>query len=292
MGRWSPWTAALSVVVLCGVIVTPKGEARARGESWRYLTDKLVSDGADPARVRATFADRRVPAFSGLGFSIKPREPSSMYRKFRTSRSVGNARGCRDRLVRELRWAQGEFGVPANLITAILHIETHCGRNTGKSLVLHRLARLAMAAEPKNVERNVKRHTKGLAGKRRQEVEVEVRQRARVLEEMFYPEVLATFQLAARLDIDPLGIRGSSSGAFGYPQFLPSSYLNFAVDGNGDGEVSLYDSADAVASVANYLVAHGWQSNLSRSELERVIWSYNHSDSYIDAVLYLADRIR
>ena len=151
--------------------------------------------------------------------------------------------------------------------------------------------RLAMAAEPANVERNVKRHTKGLAGERRREVEVKVRQRARVLEEMFYREVLATFQLAARLDIDPLGIRGSASGAFGLPQFLPSSYLRFAIDGNRDGKVSLFDPADAVASTANYLVAHGWRPDLSRDELERVIWAYNHSDSYIEAVLYLADRL-
>lgn len=284
--------ACLYLAVLCGALIAPPEEARARSaQSWKYLTDKLVADGTDPGRVRTAFDDRRVPPFTGLGFSIKPREPSSMYRRFRTTRSVGNARGCRNRLARELSRAQGEFGVPAGLITAILHIETHCGNNTGNSVVLHRLARLAMAAEPANVEDNVTRHTKGLAGERRREVEVSVRQRARVLEEMFYPEVLATFQLATRLGLDPLGIRGSSSGAFGFPQFLPSSYLRFAVDGNGDGKVSLYDSADAVASVANYLVAHGWRRNLSRSEMERVIWAYNHSDSYIDAVLYLADRL-
>jgi membrane-bound lytic murein transglycosylase B len=109
---------------------------------------------------------------------------------------------------------------------------------------------------------------------------------------MFYPEVLATFRLAERLGIDPLGIRGSPSGAFGLPQFLPTSYLRFAVDGNGDGLVSLYDPADAIASAANYLVSHGWRPALTRQQQRQVIWAYNHSAAYIDAVLFLADRVR
>jgi hypothetical protein len=56
---------------------------------------------------------------------------------------------------------------------------------------------------------------------------------------------MATFELAPRLDIDPLGIRRSGSGAFGLPQFPPSSYLRCGVDGNGDGRVSMYEPADA-----------------------------------------------
>ena len=69
------------------------------------------------------------------------------------------------------------------------------------------------------------------------------------------------------------------------PQFLPSSYLRFAVDGNGDGRVSLYDPADAIASAANYLRAPRLAARLSYAEQRQVIWTYNHSDPYIDTVL-------
>src|SRR5262249_38679370 len=79
----------------------------------------------------------------------------------------------------------------------------------------------------------------------------------RSLEDRFYPEVRATFALADRLGIDPLALRGSGSGAFGYPQFLPTNYLRYGTDGDGDGVVDLYDSRDAAASCANYLAAQG-----------------------------------
>src|SRR6185369_13282950 len=108
------------------------------------------------------------------------------------------------------------------------------------------------------------------------------------LEGVFYPEVLAMFGLADRTGVDPLDVRGSGSGAFGLPQFLPSSYLRFGVDGDADGRVSLYDPADAIASAANYLAHHGWRPGISRAEQRQVIWTYNHSDPYIDTVLALA----
>src|SRR6185369_11602712 len=111
------------------------------------------------------------------------------------------------------------------------------------------------------------------------------------LEGVFYPEVLAMFGLADRTGVDPLDVRGSGSGAFGLPQFLPSSYLRFGVDGDGDGRVSLYDPADAIASAANYLAGHGWKGEISRAEQRRAIWAYNHSDAYIDTVLALAEHL-
>jgi membrane-bound lytic murein transglycosylase B len=118
-----------------------------------------------------------------------------------------------------------------------------------------------------------------------------VRERVRYLEDTFYPEVLSAFEIGRRLNIDPLGIRGSKSGAFGYPQFLPSSYLRFAIDGNENGQISLYELADAIASAANYLAGHCWSPGISRREQRRAIWAYNRSDAYVDTVLSLADQI-
>jgi hypothetical protein len=146
-----------------------------------------------------------------------------------------------------------------------------------------------MANEPANLRRNVLRHSLGRAAYG--DAEQLTRERGQYLEDTFYPEVLATFQLADRLDIDPLGIRGSGSGAFGMPQFLPRSYLSYGVDGNGDGRVSLYDPDDAISSCANYLSAHGWRAGMTRTERRRVIWHYNRSEAYIDAVLGLAERL-
>jgi hypothetical protein len=154
-------------------------------------------------------------------------------------------------------------------------------------MILQRLARLAMANEPANLRRNLARHAPGGDP----EVEARVHDRARYLEDTFYPEVHGVFLVAERLHVDPLALHGSGSGAFGEPQFLPTSYLEHGADGDGDGRVDLYDSADAALSCASFLKAKGWHDGLSAAERRRVIWAYNRSDAYIDTVLAVARAI-
>ena len=262
-------------------------EANYRG--WDYIVEKLVADGVDRRQVRRVFTDPRVEPFSGLQFNLYPREPHSLYQGFTRPASVALAHRCKAAHEAALQAAEERYGVPASVVASIIHVESGCGRNTGSEVILFRLARLAMANEPQNLRENMTRH---LAGSDDPDgIETRTRERGRYLEDTFYPEVLATFQLSDRLDIDPLSLRGSGSGAFGMPQFLPRSYLSYGADGNGDGRVSLYDPDDAIFSCANYLAAHGWHQGLSRAEKRRVIWHYNRSDAYIDTVLALADRL-
>jgi membrane-bound lytic murein transglycosylase B len=262
----------------------------ASRRGWGYLVEKLTHDGFDRERVSLLFADERVPPFSGLRFSLRPREPRSMYRGFLTSSSVAQARSCRARYDVALEEAEAKHGVPASVVAAILHVETACGRNTGNSRILPALARLAMAAEPANLAVNIESHT-GVAYPASAEDAQPTVARGRRLEEMFYPEVRGTLEIAERMGIDPLEMRGSGSGAFGMPQFLPTSYLRYGRDGNGDGRVSLYDPEDAIFSCASYLEGHGWREGLTLREKREVIWHYNHSPAYVDTVLSLATRI-
>jgi hypothetical protein len=141
------------------------------------------------------------------------------------------------------------------------------------------------------VARNLSRHTPR-GGLLTPDLAERVRERARYLEAIFYPQVVATFEIAQQNAMDPLAIRGSGAGAFGYTQFLPLNYIAFGTDGNGDGRVSLFDAEDAVASTARFLASYGWRGRLPRSAQREVIWHYNRSDAYIDAVLGLAERIR
>lgn len=289
---WARWATIVAVVALVAVPAWA-GRRQAVDGRWDYLIDKLVADGVERGRVVAVFRDPRVGAFEGLDFSLgRHGEARSMYRGFLRPASVAQAQRCRAQYDDELRAAEDRFDVPASVVSALLHVETHCGRNTGTHLVFPSLARLAMANEPANLQRSIARHTKGVPRALTPDVERRVRLRARELEGVFYPEVLAMFGLADHTGIEPLALRGSGSGAFGFPQFLPSSYLRFAVDGNGDGRVSLYDPADAIASAANYLARHGWRPGITRAQQRQVIWTYNHSDPYIDTVLTLAEHIQ
>ena len=267
----------------------PADLAEARRKGWGYLVEKLASAGVSRARAARAFADPRMPEFDGLLFGLNPREPHSMYRGFMKASSIASAERCATEHADELRAAERMLGVDASVVAAIMHVETHCGRNTGRSLVLHRLARLAMANEPRNVARNLDRYDPRELD---DELAERVRARARYLEGVFYPQVVATFEIARQDAIDPLALRGSGAGAFGYVQFLPMNFVAFGTDGDGDGHISLYEPADAAASCARFLASYGWRPGIGSARKREVIWHYNRSDAYIDTVLALATRIR
>jgi membrane-bound lytic murein transglycosylase B len=122
----------------------------------------------------------------------------------------------------------GTTGVAPHVIVGILGVETFFGRITGRFRVLDALATLGFDYPARG--------------------------------EYFRGELEQFLLLARQNDIDPLTVKGSYAGAMGLPQFMPRSYLNFAVDGDLDGRSDLWGSRDDVlSSVANYLKKHGWE---------------------------------
>ena len=124
--------------------------------------------------------------------------------------------------------AEAKYGVPAAVIVAIIGVETFYGRNTGSFRVMDALATLAFAY-PKRAA--------------------------------YFRSELEQFLLLAREGgFDPLTIKGSYAGAMGISQFMPSSYRQYGVDFDGDGQRDLWRNAqDAIGSVARYLQGYGWQ---------------------------------
>jgi membrane-bound lytic murein transglycosylase B len=277
--------ASIAAVLFAGATAGASDSERG----WAFLIEKLAHDGVPRDQALRVFRDERCEAFNGLHFSLHPREPQSLYRNLRTRATAGRARGCIAEHQEAFEAAEAQYGVPPNVVAAIIQIESGCGRNTGRARIVPALARLAMASEPANLAENVQRLS--LLGDDAGPVASMARWRAQSLEDMFYPEVKAAFDIASKLNLDPLEMRGSGSGAFGIPQFLPRSYLWFGVDGNHDGQVSLYDPEDAIPSCAHYLQYYGWKPGLSRTERKNVIWGYNHSDAYIDTVLWVGGEV-
>ena len=131
----------------------------------------------------------------------------------------------------ELSRAEALYGVPQEIIVAIIGIETRYGGNMGKFSVLEALATLAFDYPPRAP---------------------------------FFRKELEQFLLMARENnTDPLDYKGSYAGAIGIPQFMPSSQRNYAVDFDGDGRIDLRRSvADAIGSAANFLAMHGWKPQM------------------------------
>ena len=127
-----------------------------------------------------------------------------------------------------LEKAEKEFGVPKEVITAILGVETDYGNIMGSYRVIDSLTTL------------------GFDDPRRSK--------------FFKSELIQFFILTRENNLDILKVKGSYAGAMGYGQFISSSYRAYAIDFDGDGYVDLFNSLeDAIGSTANYLKRHGWK---------------------------------
>ncbi|MBI5435667.1 MAG: lytic murein transglycosylase B [Nitrosomonadales bacterium] len=128
-----------------------------------------------------------------------------------------------------LQRAEKQYGVPQEIIVALIGVETMYGNNAGKYSVLDALTTLAFDY-PRRAD--------------------------------FFRSELEQYLLLARdQDFELLKVQGSYAGAMGIPQFMPSSYRKYAVDFSGDGKIDLLrDPVDAIGSVANYLKQYGWSS--------------------------------
>ncbi|MEE9423750.1 MAG: lytic murein transglycosylase B [Methylococcales bacterium] len=123
-----------------------------------------------------------------------------------------------------------KYGVPAEIMIAILGVETRYGGNTGSYRVMDAISTLAFLYPKRSP---------------------------------FFRSELEHFLLLAREEgVDPLSLTGSYAGAMGLPQFMPSSYRNYAVDFDDDNQRDIWNNpADTLASIANYFVKHGWQND-------------------------------
>jgi lytic murein transglycosylase len=131
---------------------------------------------------------------------------------------------------RLLKQIEKKFGVPGEIVLAIWGRETGYGRAKITASEMDVLATMAFMGDRK---------------------------------ELFMKELIAALQMVEQ-GIDPKRMKGSWAGAMGQPQFMPSSYLKYAVDFDGDGDKDIWNSVpDALGSIANYLVAKGWQKGRS-----------------------------
>ncbi|HXC41232.1 MAG TPA: lytic murein transglycosylase B [Burkholderiales bacterium] len=146
---------------------------------------------------------------------------------FVNAERIAAGRRFQERYATVLARAEAEFGVPAEIVTAIIGVETIYGRNTGRYRVVDALATLAFDYPPRAA---------------------------------YFRQELEYFLLLAReTGVDAIEVKGSYAGAMGMPQFMPGSTQRFALDYDGDGRTDLTSAVDSIGSVANFLAQHGWQ---------------------------------
>ena len=154
------------------------------------------------------------------------------------------------------------YGVPGEVLVAIWGLETDFGVNIGKFPTMRSLATLAYDCR-----------------------------RA----DMFKAELMDALRIVERGDIAPAEMRGAWAGEIGQTQFMPSSYIKFAVDYDGNGRRDLLRSVpDVLASTANYLASYGWKRGKdfeSGSANFAVIQQWNKSEVYSKTIAYFATQL-
>jgi len=203
----------------------------ARSDVRAFIDEMAETQGFDRAALRRLFAQVRYKREIVAAMERPLLAPPKWYEyapPFLAPARVAGGVAYWNAHADELARAEAQYGVPAEIVVAIIGVETFYGRVTGKYRALDALATLAF----------------------------DYPRRA-----AFFRGELKQFLLLAReLGVSPLVPKGSFAGALGVPQFMPGSYRSYAVDLDGDGRPDLWASApDIVGSVANFLARHDWQ---------------------------------
>jgi len=255
---------------------------------FKALKSRLIRSGFDESRIHTFYHHPSVrfdPASVAFFFVYK--EARLNYEQFAEPDQIQKARRYMQKQSLHLSRAEEKFGVEREIITAIILVETRLGTYTGGSRVLNTLSTIAALADPLAREALWNEITK-----KRKVSRKGFEKRADRKAKWAFAELKAFLRYTAKEEITPAKVRGSLAGALGISQFMPSNILVYGRVGNDDGRVNLFEHADAIASIANYLRQYGWRPGISRDKAYKVVWKYNHSKYYVNIVLKVARMLK
>jgi membrane-bound lytic murein transglycosylase B len=221
------------LVILCSMGANATQYA-ARDDVRRFIDDMQERHAMDKGVLEGLFRQtRHLPAV--IKAIMPPRDPGirswQAYRgRFVEPRRIAAGHRFMHAHAAKLALAETRYGVPAEIIAAIIGVETIYGKHTGRFGSFAALTTLAFDYPPRA--------------------------------DLFRRELEELLLLAREEGRSPLAYRGSYAGALGLPQFLPSSRRRHGVDFDGDGRIDLASSVDdAIGSVGNFLASHGWEKD-------------------------------
>lgn len=239
--------ACLSALVLCWSLPSSAADVSNYGEHelvGEFINEMVETHGFDGTELRGWFAqaERKQSILDAIS---RPAEKALTWKEYRrifvnesrTRKGVEFWHSNQEALKR----AEEVYGVPPEMVVAIIGAETRYGTVTGSYRVIDALSTLAFDYPKRSA---------------------------------FFRKELENFLLLARdQKLDPMTLKGSYAGAMGYGQFMPSSYRSYAVDFDGDDKIDIWENpTDAIGSVANYFNRHGWKAGelvTSRARIDK-----------------------
>ena len=255
---------------------------------YQPLIDRLLKDGFDSEFLSKLLKDPRAELNPGLmTISLESRETKELYQQFLGAESILLCKKFLRQNLKVLRKMEKKFHVEKEIIVAILLVESRFGENVGKYRVIPTLASMALIDSPDNLQKNYLLLREIDPELPYEWMEGTAKRRAN----WAYHELKCFLKIIRQEEIDPFEVYGSYAGAVGMAQFIPSSYLAYAVR-EKNFEKWLASREEAIFSIGNYLKSHGWRKNLPIKRKRQVLWCYNRSEPYVETILQVAQKIR
>lgn len=256
----------LTIFILLTTLFTNDFYALEKDRVYQTIKERIMEKGISEEYLKRVFEDENIQTHKEIPERFaKPYEkkPWEEYRKIFVKQSRIN-KGSKFYTERQetLTKISKHYGVDPYLILSIVGIESNYGSHYKQYTVFNSLY-TQISEMPKRANWAT----------------------TELIEFLFY---------CYKDSIPPHSVYGSYAGAFGFGQFIPSSFNNYAVDFDGDGIRQAYEWPDVMASIANYLIKNGYPANnySNQDKLYKSVYSYNHSDNYVRAVLELRDELR
>ena len=282
---------------------TPATSNTAPAPAWQPVLRRLAADGLDTPQVRAWFArlpeavsqdpmGRKVLELYTRAFIPPVVDPDApklpkprVYKNVITDENIAKCRAFLQEHAPAFALAELRYGVPKEVAAALLFVETRLGTYLGREGAFYTLASMASTTKPDDINGwfdqlpGYEEHLDWMA------------QLMPKRADWAYRELRALVRHGLNSGVDIVDMPGSIYGAIGICQFMPSNLAPYGADGDGDGIVDLFNVQDAVASLSNFLVKHGWKQGMARPQQHKVLKRYNNADIYANTILTLAESI-
>ncbi|MGD0021529.1 MAG: lytic murein transglycosylase [Smithellaceae bacterium] len=284
---------AIAYFIIIMIFLLFSVSSRAASElSRQFIEERLVEEGLDKAQVQSMINDPRISlqpdiVIQNLFYaSPKGTEEDPMIMRI-DPRHIENGRAFIKEYAESLSYAEKRFGTSPRIITAILIVESRLGTYPMRYNVVTAYANMGMLLNPDYFSQIQQAYADKYPLLHDQGTIARAYKRAHwALSELYHLALIAN-----NLGIDPLNIMGSFAGALGPAQFIPSTFRNYGVDGDGDGIIDPFNMKDAIATMGNYLKSSGWFEYASIERKRDAVWHYNHSQVYVNTVMMLYEEL-
>lgn len=282
------WSVFMLVLLPFSAPVAAATVQKNENKHFDFLKRKLIRDGFDACRINALYSQPQTKFDTkGVSLFFVHNEASLNYDQFLSEKSIQQAKAYMRTHNAELMNAAQTHGVDPTIITAIILVETRLGTFVGRRSIFNTLSTIA-SLEDKHMRKLL---WNSISDSRRFS-KTKFHQRADKKAKWAYKELKAFLKYTEHEGIEAVSVCGSYAGAMGIAQFMPSNVLLLGKDGNRDGRIDLFNHADAIASIANFLQYYNWRPGISRQEAYKILLNYNYSKYYVNTLLNISDRLK